>query len=214
VRRRLDEVFEEAVEQGTVSVNLAALLHAKLRREHKPKRVTPHKALAFATAPAFVEGLSTQPGIAARCLEFTIYTARLLVVEAEFAQVLRQAARAGNTLSATIRSASDSGNFRTITRNEPITATGAHICIIGHITANELRAELTATDSANGFANRFLFMCARRSKALPFGGGPINPDVQEGFARRIGRAVEGARRLGAVGWHPRRARRGARLTPA
>jgi len=75
VRRRLDEVFEEAVEQGTVSVNLVALLHAKLRREHKPKRVTPHEALAFAAAPAFVEGLRTQPGIAARCLEFTIYTA-------------------------------------------------------------------------------------------------------------------------------------------
>jgi hypothetical protein len=75
VRRRLDEVFEEAVEQGIVSVNLVALLHAKLRREHKPKRVTPHEALSFAEAPAFVEGLRTQPGIAARCLEFTIYTA-------------------------------------------------------------------------------------------------------------------------------------------
>lgn len=66
VRRRLDEVFEEAVEQGTVSVNLVALLQAKLRREHKPKRVTTHEALAFAAAPAFVEGLRTQPGIAAR----------------------------------------------------------------------------------------------------------------------------------------------------
>jgi hypothetical protein len=81
---------------------------------------------------------------------------RLLVVEAEFAQVLRQATRAGNTLSATIRSAWDSGNLRTLTRNDPITATGAHISIIGHITADELRADLTATDSANGFANRFL----------------------------------------------------------
>ncbi len=75
VRRRLDEVFEEAVEQGAIGVNLVALLHAKLRREHKPKRVTPHEALAFAAAPAFVEALRTQPGIAARCLEFTIYTA-------------------------------------------------------------------------------------------------------------------------------------------
>lgn len=127
---------------------------------------------------------------------------RLLVVEAEFAQVLRQGARAGNTLSATIRSAWDSGNLRTLTRNDPITATGAHVCIIGHITADELRAELTATDSANGFANRFLFMCARRSKSLPFGGDPINPDVRESFARRIGKAVDGARRLGAIGMAP------------
>jgi integrase len=75
VRRRLDEVFEEAVEQGTISVNLVALLHAKLRREHKPKRVTPRLALAFGSVPAFVERLRAQPGIGARCLEFTIYTA-------------------------------------------------------------------------------------------------------------------------------------------
>jgi integrase len=75
VRRRLEEVFEEAVEQGTVGINLVALLHAKLRREHKPKRVTPHPALAFAAAPAFLDVLRAQPGIAARCLEFTILTA-------------------------------------------------------------------------------------------------------------------------------------------
>jgi integrase len=75
VRRRLEEVFEEAVEQGTAGVNLVALLRAKLRREHKPKRVTPHAALPFPAAPAFVESLRAQPGIAARCLEFTILTA-------------------------------------------------------------------------------------------------------------------------------------------
>jgi integrase len=75
VRRRLEEVFEEAVEQGTASVNLVALLRPKLRREHKPKRVTPHSALPFSAVPAFVEELRRQPGIAARCLEFTILTA-------------------------------------------------------------------------------------------------------------------------------------------
>jgi hypothetical protein len=48
----------------------------------------------------------------------------------------------------------------------------------------------------------FLFMSARRSKALPFGGEPIKPDVQEGFIRRLGTAVERARRFGAVGMAP------------
>ena len=72
---------------------------------------------------------------------------RLLVVESEFASVLRVAQRQGNTLSATIREAWDSGNLRTLTKNDPMTATGAHICIVGHITADELRAELTATDT-------------------------------------------------------------------
>jgi len=75
VRRRLAEVFEEAVEQGLVSVNLVAMLRTKLRRENKPKRRAPHAALGYREIPAFVERLRAQPGIAARCLEFTILTA-------------------------------------------------------------------------------------------------------------------------------------------
>jgi len=75
VRRRLDEVFEEAIEQGTVTVNPVAMLQSKLCRENKPKRRTPHNALAYRDVPGFVETLRAQPGIAARCLEFTILTA-------------------------------------------------------------------------------------------------------------------------------------------
>jgi hypothetical protein len=124
---------------------------------------------------------------------------RLLVVEAEFAQVLRQAARAGNTLSATVRSAWDTGTLRTLTKTDPVTATGAHISIIGHITQDELRAELTATDSANGFANRFIFMCVMRSQVLPFGGGAIDAGLLDNLSGRIGRAADRARTLGEVG---------------
>jgi len=123
---------------------------------------------------------------------------RLLVVESEFAQVLRQAQRAGNTLSATIRAAWDTGRLATLTKNDPVTATGAHIAIIGHITADELRAELTATDTANGFANRYLFACVRRARVLPFGGEPLPEPVAADLAGRIARAAERARRLQAV----------------
>jgi hypothetical protein len=124
---------------------------------------------------------------------------RLLVVESEFAQVLRQAARAGNTLSATIRAAWDTGDLMTLTKNDPVTSTSAHISIIGHITVEELRAELTQTDSANGFANRYIMMCVRRSKLLPFGGGHLAHDVLQSLRQRIARAVERARGLRAVG---------------
>ena len=75
VRRRLDEVFEEAIEQGTITVNPVAMLRSKLRRENKPKRPTPHSALGYHETPAFLCTLRAQPGIAARCLEFTILTA-------------------------------------------------------------------------------------------------------------------------------------------
>jgi DNA replicative helicase MCM subunit Mcm2 (Cdc46/Mcm family) len=54
-------------------------------------------------------------------------------------------------------------------RNDPQRATDAHIGIVGHITRTELLRYLTATELANGFANRFLLIAVKRSKLLPFG---------------------------------------------
>ena len=99
---------------------------------------------------------------------------RLLLVESEFANVLKHTDRQGNTLSATIRDAWDKGSLSPLTKNSPIKATNAHISIIGHITREELQRYLTATESANGFANRFMWVLARRSKLLPFGGAPTS----------------------------------------
>ena len=95
---------------------------------------------------------------------------RLLVVEPEFARVLRVVERETNTLSAVIREAWDTGSLHNLTKNQAACATGAHISIIGHITKDELVSSLTRTSAANGFANRFLWVCARRSKVLPEGG--------------------------------------------
>jgi hypothetical protein len=123
---------------------------------------------------------------------------RLLVIEEEFAQALRVAQRPGNTLSVTVREAWDGRKLATLTKTDPITATGAHIGIIAHITADELRAELTRTDTANGFANRFLYVAVRRSKKLPFGGAPLIEESQE-FAHRLAAAADHARKLDVVG---------------
>ena len=95
---------------------------------------------------------------------------RLLVVEGEFASTLRVLKREGNTLSAVMRSAWDTGTLNTLTKNSPARATGAHISIIGHITRQELLRYLDDTEAGNGFGNRFLWACARRSKCLPEGG--------------------------------------------
>ncbi|MEX2141613.1 MAG: bifunctional DNA primase/polymerase [Pirellulales bacterium] len=95
---------------------------------------------------------------------------RLLVLESEFASVLKVIARERNTLSAIIRHAWDTGTLRTLTKNSPAQATGTHISIIGHITRNELKQQICETDLANGLANRFLWLCVRRSKCLPEGG--------------------------------------------
>lgn len=124
---------------------------------------------------------------------------RLLVIEAEFASALRATVRNGNTLSATIRECWDSGNLRTLTKNDPVIATDAHISIIGHITVDELRAELSESDRANGFANRFLFVLAKRSKVLPFGGGDFDT---QGFTDQLKQAADSARQRGAIGMTP------------
>lgn len=97
---------------------------------------------------------------------------RLLIVENEFSNVLKVASREGNTLSPVIRLAWDKGDLRALTKNSPARATGAHISILGHITGDELRRYLDSTEAANGFGNRFLWVCARRSKCLPEGGCP------------------------------------------
>lgn len=101
---------------------------------------------------------------------------RLLVVESELAGVLKIMARDGNSLSATIRDAFDHGSLRTLTKNSPAVATDAHVSIIGHTTKDELTRYLGATEAANGFANRFLWVCARRSKVLPYGGAIADAD--------------------------------------
>jgi len=95
---------------------------------------------------------------------------RLVCVEGEFAGVLRVLEREGNTLSALIRCAWDTGSLSSMTKNSPARATDAHISMIGHITQNELLRYLSSTESGNGFGNRFLWVCSKRARILPEGG--------------------------------------------
>jgi hypothetical protein len=92
---------------------------------------------------------------------------RVLVQEAEFAATLRVLRREGNTLSPVLRCAWDTGELRSMTRGSPMRATGAHISIVAHVTADELRSTLNQTEIGNGFANRFLWVWVERSKCLP-----------------------------------------------
>ena len=95
---------------------------------------------------------------------------RLLVFESEFAALMKAKARDTNTLSEIIRQAWDSGRLRTAAKNQPAKATDAHVSLIGHITAAELREVSSQTDMVNGLANRFLWCCVKRSQLLPDGG--------------------------------------------
>jgi hypothetical protein len=95
---------------------------------------------------------------------------RLLTIEEEFSAVLKAAAREGNTVSDLLRRAWEHGDLRTMTKNSPAKATGAHVSVIGHITKPDLSRLLKESDALNGFGNRFLWLAVRRSKLLPEGG--------------------------------------------
>ncbi len=103
---------------------------------------------------------------------------RLLLTEEEFCGTLMVATRQGNVLSPNIRKAWDSGDLATLTKN-PLRATGAHVSIIGHATKAELLKTLNSVEQSNGFGNRFLWLCVRRSKRLPEGGRIQDVDFSE-----------------------------------
>lgn len=129
---------------------------------------------------------------------------RLLVVETEFARVLKMASREGNILSELIRQAWESGNLRTMTKNTPAAATGAHVSIIGHITRDELLRCLSETEQGNGFGNRFLWLCVRRSKCLPDDEDRvIDRAVMARLQSRITDVVDFARNVGEMRRDPK-----------
>jgi len=129
------------------------------------------------------EDVKVDPGVADK---------RLLVIESEFTSALRMMARDGNTLSPAIRDAWDRGELELMTKNSPARATGAHIGILGHACREELLRYLNSTEAGNGFANRFLWICAMRSKYLP-DGGSLQDETVVPLADRLRRALEFAK---------------------
>ena len=127
---------------------------------------------------------------------------RLLIVQGEFAGALKVLRREGNTLSAVIRNAWDTGTLNTLVKNSPAKATDAHISIIGHITRQELLRHLDETETANGFGNRFLIACVKRSKVLPHGGKLKIKDLKPLIAK-LKAAVKFGRRATQIRWSPK-----------
>jgi hypothetical protein len=92
---------------------------------------------------------------------------RLLVFAGEFCSILVVMGRSGNILGGLLRQASDGQDLHNEAKNNPLRATAPHITVEGHITQRELTAALDTTSVYNGFLNRFLVVCCRRSCELP-----------------------------------------------
>jgi hypothetical protein len=88
-------------------------------------------------------------------------------------------------------------NPHTLAGKDRLVATGAHACIIGHITQHELLRALTVNDRANGFANRYLLALVQQSKFIPSGKGTPS-EILEPFFVRFARTLERARTRGLM----------------
>ncbi len=98
---------------------------------------------------------------------------RVFLVEPEFGRLLTILNREGSTLSPVLRNAWDGVPLGHARARDESLITRHHVSMLGHITPVELRAKLTDTDAANGFANRILFLAVRRQRLIPF---PTAPD--------------------------------------
>jgi hypothetical protein len=88
-----------------------------------------------------------------------------------------------------LRQAWETGDLRTLTKNSPAKSTGAHVALVTHITCEELRRYLSATEPANGFGNRFCFFCVKRSKQLPEGGA-LDAAAVNALGQRVSEALK------------------------
>lgn len=118
-------------------------------------------------------GLSTREGLAAMIHDGfgespAIVDKRLWIIESEFANVLHQSKREGNTLSSAIREVWDGGDIKPATKSKTVGISNPHIGIHANITPAELNKMLSAGEMTNGFANRFLMVWAENVGFEPF----------------------------------------------
>jgi hypothetical protein len=122
---------------------------------------------------------------------------RFFVLDEEFGGALANTKREGNTLSCVLRSAWDSGDLDPITKTTRTRATGAHIGWVSHITLDELTRKLPESEGLNGFGNRILWCCSRRSKLVPLPE-PMDAEALERMRQRLQRNVSWASMAGAL----------------
>ena len=122
---------------------------------------------------------------------------RVFIKDEELSTALQCTKREGNTLSSIIRCAYDGGKIEPLTKNNRISATNAHICILTHITEYELNNVLDKSQTFNGFANRFFWLYVKRKKyvALPKS---MDKSPLLKFADRFNDAIKVAQEAGEI----------------
>lgn len=117
------------------------------------------EGLIYLIHDAYQEGKEEVPAI---------HDKRLWVVESEFANVLHQSKRDGNTLSTALRDCWDGVDMKPATKTSRMSTTEPHVCLSAAITGGELLSVMASRELTNGFANRHLTLWAERLQIIPF----------------------------------------------
>jgi hypothetical protein len=180
---RVEETYHYA-KDNPVIVGNSSKSRKGTAKDHVDKRF--EKADPQWFKECMLSGLGSGEGLISQVRDdHTITEKRRLISEAEFASVLRVLNKKDNILSMVIRNAWDDKPLRNITKHTNIHATNSHISIIGHITQDELHHDFKRVEMANGFGNRFLWFCVRRSKLLSQGGHIKTVDFTDFDARLL-----------------------------
>ncbi|MGC1759149.1 MAG: hypothetical protein WA742_07320, partial [Candidatus Cybelea sp.] len=141
----------------------------------------------------FASGLISGEGMYRRCApegeQTPLNDRRVVFFEPEFAKVLENSDREGNSLSANIREVYDSGMLEVLRNKDPLKVRGVHATIVGHCTIAEYSHKLEKVSMANGFANRFLLAYVERANILPFGGAKLADSDFGEISKKVNKAI-------------------------
>jgi len=108
------------------------------------------------------------------------------VIESEFANVLHQSRRDGNTLSTALRDAWDGSDIKPATKSRSVASSAPHIGIHANITPSELKELSRSRDINNGFFNRFLMVFSENVDHVAF----PNPTPETVIENLAGQAAD------------------------
>ena len=114
---------------------------------------------------------------------------RLLVFDEEHSSTIKASGQEGSILSETARKFWDGlWKVHNAVKQNPLTATGALVSILGHTTMAEYVATTSEVDKHNGNLNRYIHVCVRRSKQLPFPN-RVGEEIVTKLAEKLRKAI-------------------------
>lgn len=120
-----------------------------------------------------VPGLGSGEGLIGHLKRTEDADPRALLRETEMGRMLVAMSREGNVISPIMRDAWDRSPIGRVLAREEMIVYRHHVGMLGHITPVELRARLTALDTANGFGNRILWLAVRRPHLISIAPDPV-----------------------------------------